>query len=59
MEWADSNIFISEDITSLSNCCRLVSDVKNLAILMVHKLALKVNTINLAPSTPILDLKSS
>ena len=30
MEWADSNFFISEDVTSLSNCCRLVSDVQNL-----------------------------
>lgn len=30
MKWADSNFFISDDITSLSNCCRLVSDVKNL-----------------------------
>lgn len=30
MKWADSNFFISEDITSLSNCCRLVSDIKNL-----------------------------
>ncbi len=30
MKWADSNFFISEDITSLSNCCRLISDVKNL-----------------------------
>lgn len=30
MKWADSNIFISEDVTSLSNCCRLISDVKNL-----------------------------
>lgn len=30
MKWADSNFFISEDVTSLSNCCRLVSDVDNL-----------------------------
>lgn len=30
MKWADSNFFVSEDVTSLSNCCRLVSDVKNL-----------------------------
>lgn len=28
--WADSNFFISEDVTSLSNCCRLVSDIKDL-----------------------------
>ena len=30
MRWADSNFFVSEDVTSLSNCCRLVSNVKNL-----------------------------
>ena len=30
MEWADSNFFISEDVNSLSNCCRLLSDVKEL-----------------------------
>lgn len=30
MIWADSNFFVSDDVTSLSNCCRLVSDVKNL-----------------------------
>ena len=30
MKWGDSNFFISEDVTSLSNCCRLVSDIKNL-----------------------------
>ena len=30
MKWADSNFFISKDVTSLSNCCRLVSNVKNL-----------------------------
>lgn len=30
MKWADSNFFVSDDITSLSNCCRLVSDVKEL-----------------------------
>lgn len=30
MKWADSNFFISEDITSLSNCCRLQSNIKEL-----------------------------
>ncbi len=54
MEWADSNIFISEDITSLSNCCRLVSDVKNLGYFnsiggtALEVGSVKVNTINLA-----------
>lgn len=30
MIWADANFFISKDITSLSNCCRLLSNVKDL-----------------------------
>lgn len=30
MKWADSNFFISDDINSLSNCCRLKSNIKDL-----------------------------
>lgn len=30
MQWADSNFFISEDINSLSNCCRLKSNIEEL-----------------------------
>ena len=54
MQWADSNFFISDDITSLSNCCRLVSDVKNLGYFnsiggsALEVGSIKVNTINLA-----------
>lgn len=54
MKWADSNFFISEDVTSLSNCCRLVSDVKNLGFFnsiggtALEVGSVKVNTINLA-----------
>ena len=54
MKWADSNFFISEDITSLSNCCRLISDVKNLGYFnsiggtALEVGSIKVNTINLA-----------
>ena len=54
MKWADSNFFISEDITSLSNCCRLISDVKNLGYFnsigatALEVGSVKVNTINLA-----------
>lgn len=54
MKWADSNFFISDDITSLSNCCRLVSDVKNLGYFnsiggsALEVGSIKVNTINLA-----------
>lgn len=54
MRWADSNFFISEDVTSLSNCCRLVSDVKELGYFnsiggtALEVGSIKVNTINLA-----------
>lgn len=54
MKWADSNFFISDNITSLSNCCRLISDVKNLGYFnsiggsALEVGSVKVNTINLA-----------
>lgn len=54
MKWGDSNFFVSEDVTSLSNCCRLVSDVKNLGYFnsiggtALEVGSIKVNTINLA-----------
>lgn len=54
MKWGDSNFFLSEDITSLSNCCRLISDVKNLGYFnsiggtALEVGSIKVNTINLA-----------
>ena len=54
MQWADSNFFVSEDVTSLSNCCRLVSNVKNLGYFnsiggtALEVGSVKVNTINLA-----------
>lgn len=54
MKWADSNFFVSDDITSLSNCCRLISDVKNLGYFnsiggtALEVGSVKVNTINLA-----------
>lgn len=54
MRWADSNFFVSSDVTSLSNCCRLVSDVKNLGYFnsiggtALEVGSVKVNTINLA-----------
>lgn len=54
MKWMDSNLFISADITSLSNCCRLLSDVKNLGYFnsvggtALEVGSIKVNTINLA-----------
>jgi len=54
MKWADSNFFISEDVTSLSNCCRLISDVKETGYFnsiggtALEVGSIKVNTINLA-----------
>lgn len=54
MKWSDSNFFVSEDITSLSNCCRLISDVKSLGYFnsvggtALEVGSVKVNTINLA-----------
>ena len=54
MQWCDSNFFVSEDVTSLSNCCRLVSNVKNLGYFnsiggtALEVGSIKVNTINLA-----------
>lgn len=30
MKWYDSNIFCSDEVTSLSNCCRLKSNIKDL-----------------------------
>lgn len=53
-KWNDSNFFISEDVTTLSNCCRLLSDTSKLSgfINSIGGTALsigsvKVNTINL------------
>lgn len=54
MKWSDSNIFIDDSVSSLSNCCRLKSDIKNLGYFnSVGGTALKVgsvkvSTINLA-----------
>lgn len=52
--WNDSNFFISGDVTTLSNCCRLLSDTSKLSgfINSIGGTALsigsvKVNTINL------------
>lgn len=53
MKWCDSNIFIDDSVTSLSNCCRLKNDIKELYFNSIGGTALKVgsvkvNTINLA-----------
>lgn len=54
MKWADSNFFISDDINSLSNCCRLKSNITELGYFnsiggtALEVGSVKVNTINLA-----------
>lgn len=54
MKWADSNFFIDKDVTSLSNCCRLKSNIENLGYFnsiggtALKVGSVKVNTINLA-----------
>lgn len=54
MTWSDSNFFIDDNVSSLSNCCRLKSDIRDLGYFnSVGGTALKVgsvkvSTINLA-----------
>lgn len=54
MKWSDSNIFISDTVTSLSNCCRLSSNIANLGYFnsiggtALKVGSVKVGTINLA-----------
>ena len=53
-KWNDSNFFMSSDVTSLSNCCRLLSDTSKLTAFAnsiggtaLSIGSIKVNTINL------------
>jgi len=52
--WNDSNIFTDTEVTSLSNCCRLKSNVKDLGYFnsiggsALKVGSIKVNTVNLA-----------
>ena len=54
MIWSDSNLFIDDSVTSLSNCCRLKSDIKDLGYFnsiggtALKVGSVKVSTINLA-----------
>lgn len=54
MAWNDSNIFIDDSVTSLSNCCRLKSNIEDLGYFnsiggtALKVGSVKVNTINLA-----------
>ena len=54
MKWFDSNIFTSDTVTSLSNCCRLKSNIEDLGFFnsvggtSLRVGSVKVSTINLA-----------
>ena len=54
MKWQDSNFFIDDDVSSLSNCCRLKSNIEDLGYFnsiggtALKVGSVKVNTINLA-----------
>ena len=54
MKWSDSNIFIDDSVSSLSNCCRLKSDIRDLGYFnsiggtALKVGSVKVSTINLA-----------
>jgi ribonucleoside-triphosphate reductase len=54
MKWCDSNFYVGNDVSTLSNCCRLTSDMKKLNA-FINSIggtslsigSVKVNTINL------------
>lgn len=54
MRWSDSNIFIDDSVTSLSNCCRLKSNIEDLGYFnsiggtALKVGSVKVSTVNLA-----------
>lgn len=54
MIWNDSNIFVDDSVNSLSNCCRLKSDIRDLGYFnsiggtALKVGSVKVSTINLA-----------
>ena len=54
MKWSDSNLFTSDSVTSLSNCCRLKSNIDDLGFFSsiggtaLRVGSVKVSTINLA-----------
>lgn len=54
MQWYDSNLFVDDSVTSLSNCCRLKSNIEDLGYFnsiggtALKVGSVKVSTINLA-----------
>ena len=53
-EWSDSNLFVDDSVNSLSNCCRLKSDIRDLGYFnsiggtALKVGSVKVSTVNLA-----------
>ena len=62
MKWSDSNLFVDSTVNSLSNCCRLKSNIEDLGYFnsiggtALKVGSVKVNTVNLARIA--LDVKS-
>ncbi len=54
MQWSDSNLFVDSSVNSLSNCCRLKSNIENLGYFnsiggtALKVGSVKVSTVNLA-----------
>lgn len=49
MQWYDSNFFIDDSVTSLSNCCRLKSDIQDLGYFnSIGGTALKVGSVKVS-----------
>lgn len=49
MEWSDSNLFVDTSVNSLSNCCRLKSNIKELGYFnSVGGTALKVGSVKIS-----------
>lgn len=49
MIWNDSNFFVDDSVTSLSNCCRLKSDIKDLGYFnSIGSTALKVGSVKVS-----------
>jgi ribonucleoside-triphosphate reductase len=54
MKWSDSNIFVDTSVNSLSNCCRLKSDIRDMGYFnsvggtALKVGSIKVSTVNLA-----------
>lgn len=49
MEWSDSNLFIDSSVTSLSNCCRLKSNIEDLGYFnSIGGTALKVGSVKVS-----------